>query len=149
MSSGEGLPLDCGLPWQAQGALGGHPFSRSASSTCFTGSTWAAGRGVTLLAERFGQEAELECAAEELGDVSDVEAAHQIEPVDFDGADADLQDGGDFTIGMTDGNQPKNVPLTRSERPELDFLHDRLGFATQCAFHVALTIRSRDMLTRV
>lgn len=73
-----------------------------------------AGGGIASLAERFGQQAKLERAAKELGDVSDVEAAHQIESVDFDGADADLKDGGDFAIGVTDGNQPKNVPLTRS-----------------------------------
>lgn len=94
---------------------------------------------MTLFAERLGEQAELERSSEKLGDVSDVQAAHQIESVNFDGADADPQHGGDFTIGMTDGNQPKYVPLTRSEHSEIDLFCDRLDFTTQHTFHAALT----------
>jgi predicted metal-dependent HD superfamily phosphohydrolase len=53
----------------------------------------------------------LQSLTQELGDVPDIESAHQVEPMDFDRPDADLQCRADLTIGMAQCHQSKDLAL--------------------------------------
>lgn len=53
----------------------------------------------------------LESLTQELGDVPDIESAHQVETMDFDRPDADIQCRADLTIGMAQRDQSKDLAL--------------------------------------
>jgi hypothetical protein len=54
----------------------------------------------------------LQRLTQELGDVPNIESAHQVETMDFDRPDADVQCPADLTIGMAQCDQSKNLALT-------------------------------------
>jgi hypothetical protein len=54
----------------------------------------------------------LQRLTQELGDVPNIESAHQVETMDFDRPDADVQCRADLTIGMAQRDQSKNLTLT-------------------------------------
>ena len=54
----------------------------------------------------------LQRLTQELGDVPNIESAHQVETMDFDRPDADVQCRADLTIGMAQRDQSKNLALT-------------------------------------
>jgi hypothetical protein len=54
----------------------------------------------------------LQGLTQELGDVPNIESAHQVETMDFDCPDADVQCRADLTIGMAQRDQSKNLALT-------------------------------------
>ena len=67
--------------------------------------------GWRLLGERFGQEAELECSAEQLRHIPHVQSSHQVKAMHFYGAHADLEHGCDLAIGVPNGDEPQYVSL--------------------------------------
>ncbi len=69
---------------------------------------------MSLLAAKVArQQVVLERLPQELGDVPNIQSAHQIEPMDFDRSDADVQGCGDLTIRVTQRDQSENLALTR------------------------------------
>ena len=66
-------------------------------------------------AERTRQQPQSQRLAEELGDVADVQPAHQIEAVHFNRAHADAQCGGDFPVGLAHGDHLQNLGLPGSQ----------------------------------
>jgi hypothetical protein len=58
------------------------------------------------------QQVLLQSLTQELGDVPNIESAHQVETMDFDRPDADVQCRADLTIGMAQRDQSKNLALT-------------------------------------
>lgn len=65
---------------------------------------------------------------EELGHVTHAESAHQIEPVDFNGTNADIQLFADFPIRVPLGNEAKNFLLTDSQRENFSGFFFRISF---------------------
>jgi hypothetical protein len=59
-----------------------------------------------------GQQVLLQSLTQELGDVPNIESAHQVETMDFDRPDADVQCRADLTIGMAQRDQSKDLALT-------------------------------------
>lgn len=59
------------------------------------------------------QQVLLESLTQELGDVPNIEPAHQVETMDFDRPDADIQSRADLTIGMAQRDQSKDLALAR------------------------------------
>ena len=64
-----------------------------------------------FIAEVARQQVLLEGLTQELGDVSNIESAHQVETMDFDRPDADIQRCGDLTIGMAQRDQSEDLAL--------------------------------------
>lgn len=64
-----------------------------------------------FIAEGARQQVVLEGLTQELGNVPNIEAAHQVETMDFDRPDADIQRCGDLTIGMTQRDQLEDLAL--------------------------------------
>lgn len=64
-----------------------------------------------FIAEVARQQVVLEGLTQELGNVPNIEAAHQVETMDFDRPDADIQRCGDLTIGMTQRDQLEDLAL--------------------------------------
>lgn len=62
-------------------------------------------------AEVARQQVLLQSLTQELGNVSNIESAHQVEPMDFDRPDADIQCRADLTIGMAQRDQSKDLTL--------------------------------------
>jgi hypothetical protein len=58
------------------------------------------------------QQVQLKGLPQQLGDVPNIESAHQVEPMDFDRPDADIQRCGDLTIGLAQRDQSEDLPLT-------------------------------------
>jgi hypothetical protein len=58
------------------------------------------------------QQVLLQSLTQELGDVPNIESAHQVETMDFDRPDADVQCRADLTIGMAQRDQSKDLALT-------------------------------------
>ena len=54
----------------------------------------------------------LQRLTQELGDVPNIESAHQVETMDFDRPNAYVQRRADLTIGMAQRDQSKNLALT-------------------------------------
>lgn len=51
--------------------------------------------------------------AKKLGYVPDIQAAHQVEAMDFDRADADVQRGGDLAVGVPHRDHSQDLTLPR------------------------------------
>lgn len=64
-----------------------------------------------FIAEVARQQVLLEGLSQELGDVPNIEAAHQVEPMYFDRSDADIQRSGDFAIGMAQRHHSEDLAL--------------------------------------
>ena len=56
-------------------------------------------------AEVAGQQVLLERLTQKLGDVPNIEAMHQIEPVHFNGSDTDVESARNFPVGMAEGDE--------------------------------------------
>lgn len=57
------------------------------------------------------QQVLLESLTQKLGNVPNIEPAHQVETMDFDRPDADIQRRADLTIGMAQRDQSKDLAL--------------------------------------
>ena len=64
-----------------------------------------------LLGKILGKQAHEQRLAEKLGHVAHTQPPHQIEPVHFNGPDADVQVAGDFAIGETLRHEPEDLLL--------------------------------------
>lgn len=75
--------------------------------------TWPliVGEGQLLGDNALGDQSEGDGLAEKLCDVSHPETTHEIEPMDLDGADADVEFLSDFSVGISLGDEPKNLFL--------------------------------------
>ena len=70
---------------------------------------------MSAAAERTRQQPQPQRLAEKLGDVADVQPAHQIEAMHFNRAYADTQRIGDFPIGLAHGDHLQNLGLPGSQ----------------------------------
>lgn len=66
----------------------------------------AAQRTVRLFgAEVAWQQVLLERLTQKLGNVPDIEAMHQVEPVNFNGSDTDVEGTSNLSVGMAEGDE--------------------------------------------
>lgn len=65
----------------------------------------AQGTLTLLAAEIARQQVLLERLTQKLCHVSHVQSMHQVEPMNFDGPDADLQGRGNLSVGMAKGDE--------------------------------------------
>jgi len=70
---------------------------------------------VSAPAKRARQHTQPQRLAQKLGDVANIEPPHQIEAVNFNGADADAQGSGDFPVGVAHGNHLEDLGLPGRE----------------------------------